>query len=146
VSARHQVKRLDRFFKGVRSYENRSGRRNRFSSFGADLMIRNFTGGLKASIGFELQVKSGPDVFADALVLYAAADDARRACPNFPHCRSDHLRRSRGGQLFVSRTRGGTLVPARRARTQSFECADGGFRGVRPFRSLQWLSFREMPR
>lgn len=33
-------------------------------------MVRNFTGGVEAFIGFELHVKSGPDVFADALVLY----------------------------------------------------------------------------
>jgi hypothetical protein len=31
-------------FRGVRSFENRSGRRNKFSSFGADLWVRNFTG------------------------------------------------------------------------------------------------------
>jgi hypothetical protein len=42
---------------------SRSGRRNRFSSFGADpSKVRNFTGGSL------LTVKSGPDVFADALV------------------------------------------------------------------------------
>ncbi len=37
VSARHQVKRLDRIFEGFALLENRSGRRNKFSSFGADL-------------------------------------------------------------------------------------------------------------
>ena len=42
VSARHQVKRLDRISKEP-ALSNRSGRRNRFSSFGADnLKIRNF--------------------------------------------------------------------------------------------------------
>jgi hypothetical protein len=50
-------------FKGS-LFENRSGRRNRFSSFGADLKVRNF-------IGPKAQVKSGPDVFADALVPQA---------------------------------------------------------------------------
>jgi hypothetical protein len=59
-------------FRRVRSFGNRSGRRSKFSSFGADLKIRNFTGDPKA------QVKSGPDVFADALVPMAAAVDARR--------------------------------------------------------------------
>jgi len=44
VSARHQVKRLDRPFDEL---ENRSGRRNQFSSFGADLEVRNFTGDLE---------------------------------------------------------------------------------------------------
>jgi hypothetical protein len=47
VSARHQVKRLDRTFEGFALVENRSGRRNKFSSFGADLKVRNFTGDLK---------------------------------------------------------------------------------------------------
>ena len=44
--------------------ENRSGRRNEFSSFGADQLIRNFTGPQAWS-------RSGPDVFADALVPVA---------------------------------------------------------------------------
>jgi hypothetical protein len=35
-------------FRRVRSFENRSGRRNKFSSFGADLEVRNFTGDLNA--------------------------------------------------------------------------------------------------
>src|SRR5450631_2459471 len=42
--------------------ENRSGRRNEFSSFGADLQDPQFH---RRSLA---QVKSGPDVFADALV------------------------------------------------------------------------------
>jgi hypothetical protein len=46
VSARHQVKRLDRAFEGFALLEDRSGRRNKFSSFGADLEVRNFTGDL----------------------------------------------------------------------------------------------------
>ena len=71
VSARHQVKRLDRPF-GSSLFENRSGRRNRFSSFGADpVWLRNFTGA-------NAQVRSGPDVFADALVPAARAVRARR--------------------------------------------------------------------
>jgi hypothetical protein len=45
VSARHQVKRLDRIFgQEFALPENRSGRRNKLSSFGADLNIRNFIG------------------------------------------------------------------------------------------------------
>ena len=42
-------------------FENRSGRRNKFSSFGADLWSA-------ISSGPKPAVKSGPDVFADALV------------------------------------------------------------------------------
>jgi hypothetical protein len=61
VSARHQVKRPDRSFEGLASIENRSGRRNGFSSYGADLKVRNFT-------TVFVRVKSDPDVFADALV------------------------------------------------------------------------------
>ena len=40
VSARHQAKRLDRFLERVRPFENRSGRRNKFSSFGAVLLLK----------------------------------------------------------------------------------------------------------
>jgi hypothetical protein len=61
VSARHQVKRLDRAFEGFALLEDRSGRRNKFSSFGADLWSA-------ISPAIFAQVKSGPDVFADALV------------------------------------------------------------------------------
>jgi hypothetical protein len=43
------------------AFRNRSGRRNRFSSFGADLWSA-------ISSGPQLAMKSGPDVFADALV------------------------------------------------------------------------------
>jgi hypothetical protein len=50
--------------------ENRSGRRNEFSSFGADLQGPQFH---RRSLA---QVKSGPDVFADALV--------HRGTPWFP--------------------------------------------------------------
>ena len=42
-------------------FQNRSGRRNKFSSFGAESLLRNF-------IGPKARLKSGPDVFADALV------------------------------------------------------------------------------
>jgi hypothetical protein len=42
-------------------HENRSGRRNQFSSFGADLWSA-------ISPGSKPAMKSGPDVFADALV------------------------------------------------------------------------------
>ena len=47
-------------------FENRSGRRNRFSSFGADLSSA-------ISPASRPHVKSGPDVFADALVPTAGA-------------------------------------------------------------------------
>jgi hypothetical protein len=46
VSARHQVKRLDRIFERVRSHETGPAEETKFSSFGADLEIRNFTGNL----------------------------------------------------------------------------------------------------
>jgi hypothetical protein len=44
VSARLQVKRLDRILEEFALSKTRSGRRNRFSPFGADLSVRNFTG------------------------------------------------------------------------------------------------------
>jgi hypothetical protein len=50
------------YFRRVRSLKNRSRRRNKFSSFGADFWSA-------ISPAAKPQVKSGPDVFADALVL-----------------------------------------------------------------------------
>ena len=50
------------YFPRARSFENRSGRRNKFSSFGADPCGPQFHRQSNA------QVKSDPDVFADALV------------------------------------------------------------------------------
>jgi hypothetical protein len=45
VSARHQVKRLDRYLREFSPAKGRSGRRNRFSSFGANpTVVRNFLG------------------------------------------------------------------------------------------------------
>jgi hypothetical protein len=55
----------------VRFLENRSGRRNKFSSFGADLESA-------ISWGRKSRLKSGPDVFADALVPCPGADRTRR--------------------------------------------------------------------
>jgi hypothetical protein len=47
-------------------FQNRSGRRNRFSSFGAGIFAPQFHRAQSP------KVKSGPDVFADALVPIAA--------------------------------------------------------------------------
>jgi hypothetical protein len=69
VSARHQVKRLDRIFEELALLKSRSGRGNKFSSFGADLWSA-------ISPASKAQVKSGPDVFADALVPQAGTTDA----------------------------------------------------------------------
>src|ERR1700704_2111849 len=55
-------------------FQNRSGRRNRFSSFGAESLLRNFTGP-------KARLKSGPDVFADALV---PRDISRPGTPPVP--------------------------------------------------------------
>jgi hypothetical protein len=53
--------------------QNRSGRRNKVSSFGAEALLRNFTGP-------KARLKSGPDVFADALVpRNACRPDGRAA-------------------------------------------------------------------
>jgi hypothetical protein len=63
VSARHQVKRLDRIFEGVRSFKTGPAEETGFlRSVRVSLEIRNFAG------PHEPGVKSGPDVFADALV------------------------------------------------------------------------------
>ncbi|OKO81984.1 hypothetical protein AC629_24835 [Bradyrhizobium sp. NAS80.1] len=64
MSARHQVNGRIVLFAGSLA-KIRSGRRNEISSFVAGPVLRfcNFTSGLA------VKVKSGPDVFADALVL-----------------------------------------------------------------------------
>jgi hypothetical protein len=65
VSARHQVKRLNRHFGRVRSDETGSAEEAQYpywrSSFGADPKVRSFSGGFR-------RLRFGPDVFADALV------------------------------------------------------------------------------
>src|SRR5882757_5123044 len=70
VSARHQVKRLNRHFGRARPNETGSAEEAQYpywrSSFGADPKVRSFTGGFR-------RVRFGPDVFADALVPLAGA-------------------------------------------------------------------------
>jgi hypothetical protein len=46
VSARHQVKRLDRSFEGLSALSKTGPAEEKLSSFGADIHIRNFTGAL----------------------------------------------------------------------------------------------------
>jgi hypothetical protein len=65
VSARHQVKRLDRLREGL-ALQDRSGRRNRISSFVADLVQA------PQFHRMQIRAKSDPDVFADALAPAAA--------------------------------------------------------------------------
>jgi len=73
VSARHQVKRLDRPFEGFALCQDRSGRRNKF------LRSVRLPPGSAISPASRPQpalwpkVKSGPDVFADALVPHLSA-------------------------------------------------------------------------
>jgi len=67
VSARHQVDgRIG--FEAALPLACRSGRRNRFSSFGADPLF-----GLQFCQGANAAARSDPDVFADALVLVLSA-------------------------------------------------------------------------
>ena len=69
--------------------ENRSGRRNEFSSFGADLQDPQFH---RRSLA---DVKSGPDVFADALVHRGTPwfpAGAQRPSYHFPNLRSSLFR------------------------------------------------------
>jgi len=64
VSARHQVDgRIG--LQAALPLTSRSGRRNRFSSFGADPLS-----GLQSGRGVNAAVRSDPDVFADALVVF----------------------------------------------------------------------------
>jgi hypothetical protein len=72
VSARHQVKRLDRIFE-----EFALGKTGPAEETGFLRSVRIFRSAI--SPASKPQVKSGPDVFADALVPGAAAVDARRA-------------------------------------------------------------------
>jgi hypothetical protein len=58
-------------------HENRSGRRNQLSSFGADLWSA-------ISPGSKPAMKSGPDVFADALVPLPWLSPARQIFENLP--------------------------------------------------------------
>ena len=69
MSARHQVKRLDRPFE-----ELETGPAEEISFF---VRCGSFSSAISPAI-FKAQVKFGPDVFADALVPNAAAVDARR--------------------------------------------------------------------
>ena len=58
-------------------FQNRSGRRNKFSSFGAESLLRNFAGP-------KARLKSGPDVFADALVPRNASCSPERPALRSP--------------------------------------------------------------
>jgi hypothetical protein len=126
--------------------ENRSGRRNKFSSFGADPCDPQFHRRSNA------QVKSGPDVFADALVLLTPQPLRRGAqifnTPTFdlslepPHG---------GGRLHPCPGRSAALLccsagpgPTAMGPGSAAHHADGVAQhpGTRPFR---WLSFPEMP-
>ena len=62
-------------FRGSSLFQNRSGRRNEFSSFGADFLRSAISPGPRPS------VKSGPDVFADALVPPERHRSPGRASP-----------------------------------------------------------------
>jgi hypothetical protein len=67
VSARHQVKRLHRIFERACSFENGPAEETGFLRSVRISAVRNFTDA-GAPTGSQLKVKSGPDVFADALV------------------------------------------------------------------------------
>ena len=61
VSARHQVKRLDRTFRQGSLWRKPARQKKEVFFIGADPKVRNFTGAVR-------QLRFGPDVFADALV------------------------------------------------------------------------------
>jgi hypothetical protein len=72
VSARHQVKRLDRIFEKSSLFPKIGpAEETSFLRSVRILAVRNFTG-FQARPACKPQVKSGPDVFADALVPRAA--------------------------------------------------------------------------
>ena len=133
--------------------ENRSGRRNKFSSFGADQLLRNFTRPRFA------RVRSGPDVFADALVPPAGN------VPGVFKFQSYIVRTAHGLQAmgFSCVGRSAFLLQADALRRQGLRRAKAGrppkpwrrrtvashslsIHGATPQRTLrQWLSFRETP-
>jgi hypothetical protein len=103
-------------------FENRSGRRNQFSSFGADLWSAISSGSTPC-------MKSGPDVFADALVPLPRLCPARQII-KIPKPRSRHPQPwSRKGSTATPAVSG---LPGCRYRAQ----------GARPD-CREWLSFRE---
>jgi hypothetical protein len=82
VSARHQVKRLDRIFEELALGKIGSAEETDFLR-SVRILVRNFTGASKP------HVKSGPDVFADALVPLPALMALARRFPQIPNnCRS----------------------------------------------------------
>ena len=109
--------------------ENRSGRRNRFSSFGADHRSA-------ISPGSKLQVKSGPDVFADALVPKAGTWCSAIWIPKSPTSLQRVNRIARHATASRSAHRRGRARCDGRTR-----CAPSGIDDP-----LQWLSFREIVR
>jgi len=70
VSARHQVKRLDRTFEAVNALEAGPAEETSFLR-----SVRVLLKGPQFHQGFLLPVESGPDVFADALVPPFRADE-----------------------------------------------------------------------
>jgi len=70
VSARHQAKRLDRYFRWSSLWRKPARQKKEVFFIGADPKLRSFTGALRR-LGF------GPDVFADALVPRRCVVDAR---------------------------------------------------------------------
>jgi hypothetical protein len=123
VSARHQVKRLDRPFEEFALSKTGPAEETSFLRSVRIPEIRNFTGILA-------QVKSGPDVFADALVpprdalVPAGTDDARHPASLIPT-----NNRFRPIRLYCW---GCFASPGER-------CTVSGTRGC----LRQWLSFRE---
>jgi hypothetical protein len=77
VSARHQVKRLDRIFDRACSFRKPVRQKKEVFFIGADPKVRNFTGALR-------QLRFGPDVFADALVPQAGAMSPAVLIPENP--------------------------------------------------------------
>jgi hypothetical protein len=128
------------------SLENRSGRRNKFSSFVADASrLRNFTGPTAWS-------RSGPDVFADALVQPAGG---RARLFHFPTRLSDRSRHCRcepswglpPGRSPLPRQAGQSIVPGR----PRWAALSRPARSVAPLQLKtptlrQWLSLRQTRR
>jgi hypothetical protein len=116
VSARHQVKRLDRISEEL-ALSNRSGRRNRFSSFGAGILnCSQFHRGQKPGL------KSGPDVFADALVPLGRARPPE--CPAFAGALREPAHQALGTEVFQVHF----IIHKRRLSGSACRAGSGAFR------------------
>lgn len=148
VSARHQVKRLDRH-SGEFALRETVRQKKPVFFVRCGSTIRNFTGDLEPDRDLVLTCSPTPSFFS------AAADDAKRSeLPKSSTFKSSPGPRraaaARVHALMALRSVRGTLLAAAVGPGRPTRVAGGGLMaalpGRRGRRSYQWLSFREIPR